>query len=148
MISLMINITSWNESWNEFAAIIVTRVPRDSKIGVLIRSYRDRTVHLWPQRYPEERLRMVEYNHNSHIKGPEESFGQSRNSPHFLSFTWLSQEMPATIIPGFYRLQFGLEFSDSTVPPPKPKYLTNNGEGNQLTVEEETASNQVNQEVS
>jgi len=46
--------------------------------------------------------------------------------------------MPA-IIPGSYLIKFGLEFidseSNSNLPPPKPLYLTNNGEGKQLTVE-------------
>ena len=55
--------------------------------------------------------------------------------------------MPATIVPGFYNLQFGLVYPNSNAPTPKPLYLTNNGEGKQLTVEEQTASNQLNQEV-
>ena len=57
----------------------------------------------------------------------------------------LDQTMPATIIPGFYQLQFGLEFPNANAPNPKPLYLTNNGEGKQLTVEHPTG--QLNQEV-
>jgi len=47
--------------------------------------------------------------------------------------------MPA-IIPGTYLLQFGLVFpgADSNTLPPKPQYLTNNGEGKQLTIEPQT----------
>ena len=50
------------------------------------------------------------------------------------------------IIPGFYLIEYGLEFSaEANLPPPKPLYLTNNGEGKQLTVEEPTHG--LNQEV-
>ena len=59
--------------------------------------------------------------------------------------------MPATnskIIPGFYNLQFGLVYPDANFksPTPKPLYLTNHGEGKQLTVEHPTGH--LNQEVS
>jgi hypothetical protein len=55
--------------------------------------------------------------------------------------------MPATasIIPGFYNLEFGQAFSGANIPTPKPLYLTHNGEGKQLTVEHPTG--QINQEV-
>jgi hypothetical protein len=51
----------------------------------------------------------------------------------------------ASVTPGFYHLQFGLAFSGADIPPPKPLYLTHNGEGKQLTLEH--SNGQLNQEV-
>ena len=47
---------------------------------------------------------------------------------------------------GIYRIQFGLAFSaESDLPIPEPLYLTNHGEGKQLTLEPQTIG--LNQDV-
>ena len=113
--------------------------------------YRNRTFHSWPQRYQGG----VGVSKNGRVqsqfayKGFEGKLWPIQNlkSTTFISLTWLSKSMPP-VINGFYRLQFGLAFPpNSNLPKPKPLYLTNNGEGKQLTVEEQTDSNQHNQEV-
>ena len=48
--------------------------------------------------------------------------------------------------PGIYRLQFGLEFSaDANLPKPEALFLTNHGDGKQLTLEPSTIG--LNQDV-
>ena len=54
-------------------------------------------------------------------------------------------ESAISIVPGVYNLQLRFDFSAQANLPPKPMYLTDNGEGKQLTVENPTGRQ--NQEV-
>ena len=79
------------------------------------------------------------FNQNSHIKCLRESFGQESTT--FLSLTWLPKAMsaPSKITPGLYRIELITIQAKGTQSAPTPKfYLTSNGEGNQLTLEEPT----------
>ena len=68
-----------------------------------------------------------------------------QKSTTFLSLN-RAKEMPAIITPGFYNIQFGQVYSgESNAPMPEPLYLTNNGEGKQLTVK--TPTGELGQEV-